>query len=557
MDSLATIINDLKNIATGMNYTGPTVDALIYLLANGIQKNNLNSTVAVLEASGTRCKLLNSAIQHAKDLGYSVNRGTNQHIVINNLQVIESRSVKKFDQAAKIGNYYLYFAKDYTLKSDNLEPIDFIVGKTPIEETVSVVNQSNLLRLSTTSTNFSSEVEIQDESGQSVVFSENRHDVFTNKDAKLWVATSTDYGIELYNYSHDADSEDLATETSEEKISRWVYFNPGSSYTIKSVAYTPDMIELSAIKSIPGFKLPPNPLSEMRSWPSVDRETDVLQIYLNSQEVADSSFVLRASKDLENGIPASVASTPVEYSNSEFYYYGGSDYPYIEWKSGEPDWPTEISTNSEQPGQLTDDESTYLGHEGWIRGTLLQNLPKSLLDRACPSTTEEFASDDFKEIYRTLVYPLMGRQVDTGAPLKKYPLLVIYYLTQHDSYLETSQEAAIIDYIQRAYFVTQSTCCIKAMPTTPFKFYITIYYTQTIDVSSLEAFIESYSTHIGEAYDPYSIIGELTKNFTGIHHISFNQPAGFSEPDTTYTEIQPCQYVSFDINIDQQPYVSD
>lgn len=563
MDSLATIINDLKNIATGMNYTGPTVDALIYLMANGIQKNNLNSTVAVLEASNTRCRLLNSAIQHAKDLGYSVNRGRNQHIVIHNLQVIESKTVKKFDQAAKIGNYYLFFASNQILKSNELIDIDFIVGKAPIQETLTVENQLNLLRLNTTATNLSSEIEIQDEFGETLNHSEDRHEIFTDLNKQLWVATSTDYSIEIYNYSHNADRVDLANESQETKLDNWVYFNPGSFYTIKSVAYTPDTVDLSAIKSIPGFKMPPNPLENIKSWEPIEKEDDILQIYLNSQEISDSSFVLRASKDLENGIPASVKDTPIKYTNSSFYYFAGLEYPTQNWTYDQVDWPTPVAFDTEDNANY----DIYIEHETWITDTLLEGFPASFQNllkpqkHAIPGSDpirydySEFKTDAFREAYRTFIYPLMSHNPDTGLSNKRFPLLLVYYLTEQNSYLQATEEAQVIEYLQRVYFVTQSVCCIRAIPHEPFKFYIRVYYTQTLDVSELKDFIENYSTHIGEAYDPNLIIGELIKKYPGIHHISFYTPPGLSDPDRERVEIAPCQYLTFNINIDQQPYV--
>ena len=127
MESLDTIITDLKGIATSMEYTGPTVDALIYLIANGIYKNNLNAVSAILEASNTRCRLVNSAIQHAKDLGYTVDRGRNQHIVIKGITPTQSRTVRAFEQARKIGNLYLYYAHDQSLESSNTTEVEFVV----------------------------------------------------------------------------------------------------------------------------------------------------------------------------------------------------------------------------------------------------------------------------------------------------------------------------------------------------------------------------------------------------------------------------------------------
>ena len=107
MQTLNEIIADLKDIAISNNYEGATVDGLIYLMASGIYKNQLNVVNTAREVSPSSCTLVNSAIQHAQDKNYSVYRGRNQHILIKYATPIETKQVKKFD-VCKISLFIKY-----------------------------------------------------------------------------------------------------------------------------------------------------------------------------------------------------------------------------------------------------------------------------------------------------------------------------------------------------------------------------------------------------------------------------------------------------------------
>jgi len=67
-----------------------------------------------MEGSFSRSKLLNSRIQHAADNYYSVNRGENRIISINEIGCTDIVNVKKFDLISTYGNYKLCYSQDYS-----------------------------------------------------------------------------------------------------------------------------------------------------------------------------------------------------------------------------------------------------------------------------------------------------------------------------------------------------------------------------------------------------------------------------------------------------------
>jgi hypothetical protein len=314
METLDNIITDLTSIAQDKGYDGPTVDALIYLLANGIYKNNLNAVNAVLEASASRCRLLNSAIQHAMDQGYSVNRGTNQHIIVKNLLPVAKKSVKKYDQALKINGLCLYYAKDYDLE-DNAREIEFIVGEEILEEEITVSNSEDQLCLRSKNTNYSQELDIYDSEGNVLEFVEVRRKVletyYDSEGSKdlYWLLTTPDYGVEFYRYTRNLDRS-------------YVRFNANAVFRIKGVKYTDKTIPLDSIKTIPGFKIRKSmdetintTISQVGCMPKIDNIND---IYLNSLKSDNSDFMIRATEDLDRSILA-LSGTGLGDVVSKFY----------------------------------------------------------------------------------------------------------------------------------------------------------------------------------------------------------------------------------------------
>ena len=301
MDTLDTIIRDLTSIAQDKNYTGPTTDAMIYLLANGIYKNNLNAVVSVLEASASRCKLLNSAIQHAMDKGYSVNRGTNQHIIINNLLPAVTKTVKKYDQALKVNGLYLYYAKDYQLEN-NASSIEFIVGEQIIEEELTSKNSEDQLCLASTNTDFSQELSLYLIDGQNereLSFVEIRRELLktyydTSKDL-YWLLTAPDYGVEFYRYTQNILTGDMSYNK----------FDSNVTYKIKGVKYTDKTIDPHAIKEIPGLKVKlTGEETTVTSVGCIPREESIPAIYLNALKAENSDFMIRATDDIDRCVLA-------------------------------------------------------------------------------------------------------------------------------------------------------------------------------------------------------------------------------------------------------------
>ncbi len=298
MDSLNKIINDLNEIASANNYKGPSIDALVFLLANSIYTNNLNAVTTVLEASSTRCKRVNSAIQHAKDIGYSVNRGSNQRIIIKDLEAVRTERITQYTQAVKVGGVYLYYANDYDLVSGNKYEIEFVVGESMLEEYLSG-NAVDLLKLHSNTSDWAGEVLFSKKNTEGlfdpIPTTELRHLALARfsdeSDVNYWMVTNVDYSVEIYGFSK------LNQDTNTE--SKWVSFNTPDEYRLKGIKYTEKVIKSTDIKTIPGFKAGGNNTYSIQLIAPVVRESGITDIYLNATKAANSSFVIRTTDDLE------------------------------------------------------------------------------------------------------------------------------------------------------------------------------------------------------------------------------------------------------------------
>jgi len=300
MQTLNGIISDLSQIAADKQYEGPTVDALIYLMANGIYKNNLNAVNAVLEASKKRCKLLNSAIQHAQDAGYSVNRGTNQHIHIENYTtVLVNKPYKKYEQAKKMDGKTLYYAHDGFINGD---PIDLIVGMELIDERIDARNVDTLLSLRSVSSNISQDVSLF-LGDVELTYTEVRHKLlehlYTTDDMGYiyWLLTTTDYGIEFYKYLNNP----IGSTDPSADLQR---FMTQDVYTIKGIAYSEEQFDdpTTQIKTFPGIKIGES--TRITYEPLVPRENDIPTIYANMIKAQNSDFMLRTTEDMQRAILA-------------------------------------------------------------------------------------------------------------------------------------------------------------------------------------------------------------------------------------------------------------
>lgn len=73
------------------------------------------------------------------DLGYSVNRGTNQKITLSNYQIFQEFSTKKFDLAGSVNSYNLYYLETKTYQPGNINTIELIVSP-KVEKDIELTN---------------------------------------------------------------------------------------------------------------------------------------------------------------------------------------------------------------------------------------------------------------------------------------------------------------------------------------------------------------------------------------------------------------------------------
>ncbi|MCQ2209228.1 MAG: hypothetical protein MJZ34_02940 [Paludibacteraceae bacterium] len=103
---------------------GELVELVSDLLSEYLYLHQMEDVSILMEDSFLRCKYLNSSIQHAADNFYSVDRGKNRLIHINNLGCLSPVRVSKFDTVSSYGQYKLVYDQNYThLNTD--EPFEF------------------------------------------------------------------------------------------------------------------------------------------------------------------------------------------------------------------------------------------------------------------------------------------------------------------------------------------------------------------------------------------------------------------------------------------------
>ena len=301
MQTLNEIISDLSKIAQEKNYEGATIDALIYLSACAIYKNQLNTVNTVLESSASKCTELNSAIQHAEDKAYSVMRGKNQHFLVKGARPLISNKVKKFDECCKIGKYKLLYAQDYdNLTSNEQCDIELILCTKLIEENLTnnlkkyIRSQSNNLtddlsfyvsdiNGNTTDTPYSTQIITTlggvDEAGNTI-----NANTFINADekTKYLIITDTDFNIVIWIWEQDNPI---------------VVFDGNSKYSIKSPEYTTESIDVTTITSLKNFDISD---ATITSVPRTNRETDVDSIFLASCVSDKSGDIIRSVNDIED-----------------------------------------------------------------------------------------------------------------------------------------------------------------------------------------------------------------------------------------------------------------
>lgn len=318
MQTLQEIIDDLQDIAEKKNYQGATVDALIYLLASSIYKNNLSSIVTILESSGSKCTLLNSAIQHALDKMYSVPRGKNEHITITNARPIESFSVKKFDECQKIGKYKLLYAKDYTFNNNEMYDIELVLCTELLTEKVVAANKKYL---KATLSDYSEDVAFY-VNGEEMPYAKSLNVSldpsvrYLNKevDSPYLMLTNTDFSLLMWVY-------DNANPT--------MYFDANNTFSFKSPKYLEESIDKSKIKNLKEFDISSNDnvKSEILITNRSNREIDVNNIFLASCVSDKSNNIIRSINDIQDifltyFVKGNIlnANTTIDRDNINIYY---------------------------------------------------------------------------------------------------------------------------------------------------------------------------------------------------------------------------------------------
>ena len=305
MDTLDTIIQDLSSIAKSMNYSGPTIEALTYLMASGIYKNELKVLTTSQELLASNCTLVNSAIQHAQERPYSVFRGKNQHIIIHNVIPNEKKKVRKYDTCTKCGKYTLVYAKDYDFtgkyKSGDIE---LIVCDSVIEETL----DSSLRKYTrSTESDLTEDLDlyvgnINEDDYESVEYAtsldiglrskdeitENASGGYLNSsvNSPYLILTDTDYGIVCWVYQ--AGKTELV-------------FDANHIYKIKSPKYLNEKMDIGIIKSIPGFDITTALATEngIESINPLERDENTENIFIESVAAQNAGNIVRANNDVE------------------------------------------------------------------------------------------------------------------------------------------------------------------------------------------------------------------------------------------------------------------
>jgi hypothetical protein len=124
-----------NKVISNSNLTGVVAEALGNVISNALYLNEINSINTVLESSFTRSTLLNSRIQHASDLMYSVPRGRNQVIDIVNAVATTNISVKKYDLLAFTNGLYLYYNEDFkATQGEQIPSLKLLVSDSEVTE---------------------------------------------------------------------------------------------------------------------------------------------------------------------------------------------------------------------------------------------------------------------------------------------------------------------------------------------------------------------------------------------------------------------------------------
>jgi len=462
MEALNDIITELTTIAQDKKYEGPTVDALIYLMANGIYRNNLNAVNAVLEASQKRCKLLNSAIQHAQDGGYSVNRGTNQHIFIRNFtSTTPGKTHKRYDPAHKVDGLTLFWASDGDLSGGENGTLELIVGEKQVDEVIVGANASTALSLRSLTTNISQDVslymvaKVTGEDDALLTYTEIRHKLLehlytqTPNEDIYWLLTTTDYGIEFYKFLNNPLG---STEPSAE-LSRFINQD---TYRVKGIEYTTKSIAdpSKSLKTFPGIKIGANTII---TWTKpVARLDDISEIYMNTLKAKNSDFMLRTTDDMQRGI---LAVNDTNLSSCYLKYYA-----------------TQEAYEADFGNDIDDPNITY---------------PCTCVFYLTSTNKPTGEPDDISAIAMSNI---------------RNRLLKAYYVDNYILFKKGIPKSVMVNNTLSNYKLT-----------------LNITYSSILDPTISQYISQNYSRKLGQQWDPYRIQTDVNNTFSGIYAIMIDQ----------------------------------
>lgn len=108
MKSLQEYREKYRSIASGLGYTGDSVELLVQLLANASYIEEVENASYTLEASLENAGLMNSKIQRCMDLMYSVSRGYCPRVILK-FKPTKFQSFRQYEEIATSSNFRVYY----------------------------------------------------------------------------------------------------------------------------------------------------------------------------------------------------------------------------------------------------------------------------------------------------------------------------------------------------------------------------------------------------------------------------------------------------------------
>lgn len=450
-----------------------------------------------MENSFSRSKQLNSRIQKAEDSFYSVPRGNNREIAIDNLEVINSISEPHYDfdliTNASTGKYKLFAKGIWTFNQNTI--IDHLEGYLALNSVVRTINGNNKLYLDVgeqqdngyiiADSNISEQIVVYQKYAE---YANNRFRINNSyyekvplyKDlTEFWQSsepnalcaiTTTNYGVRLWSKNI------IPTST---------------SYEIRYLS-CPDrnavLVETAkAIKSIPNCRIGEN-TSITTISDTEYRLEDKDQIYLNASNNVRSKGVVKSIKDLEVKLPQCFP---------EFKSYRMLVGPY----------------GGESQDTAATDDTTYL-----------QNIV---------SITQGYEATIDKP--PTLVTPNVIKYVPSGSIYVWYTLDIAPKTNSDGEYIRdftqlNEEHLSLWNKLVKAYYIPSNTNIFfkntnellidenvsSDLPSEHIKvlddYKISIYYSGNIDYQAIESILDKYQLLIGEDFNPYKIMSDISTN---------------------------------------------